>query len=217
MTNPEARAAAREAAAAGEAPAHEGAPRKLGTERSAAALGYADELLSRGDHKAAIAELVDAHGDAVFSFCARMLGDRVVAEDVVQRVYLEAYRDIERHEGRQPLASWLITIARNRCLDELKSRMRRERQIVSHEPSGLESVDAPSARHEQSQLIAALEDCLQHLNSEVRATVLLRFQSGMTYHEMSSVIGASPAVLQLRVQRALPVLKRCLEAKGFKP
>ena len=61
----------------------------------------------------------------------------------------------------------------------------------------------------------ALEKCLSVLASEVRMTVLLRFQSGMSYPDMSEVLGVRSETLQARVARALPVLRRCLEGKGW--
>ncbi len=185
-------------------------------EASAAAPVDANELLARGDRKGAIAALVDAHGEALFGFCIRVLHDRALAEDVLQQTYLEAYRDIGRFEGRSSLRTWLTRIATHRCQDALKARTRRERHIEYH-PAVIDFVDpdAVATEHlEQSRRSAALEDCLSHLSDDVRMTVLLRFHAGMSYAEMSAVLGARADTLHARVARALPTLKRCLEAKG---
>ncbi|MBC7973618.1 MAG: hypothetical protein H7138_01440 [Myxococcales bacterium] len=90
------------------------------------------DMLDRGDRKGAITALMDAHGSAVFSFCARVLRDRSLAEDVLQRVFLEAYRDIGRFRGnsRSPLPSqsirrcsgWLSGPAANRPEEQLSFR-----------------------------------------------------------------------------------------------
>jgi RNA polymerase sigma-70 factor (ECF subfamily) len=178
------------------------------------------ELLERGDRKAAIAALIDAHGDAVYGFCVRMLGDRVVAEDVAQQVFLEAHRDIDRFERRSSLATWLKGIANHRCRDAIKSRRRREQRLQQDDIAALHVVDpaaTPTERVERAQLFAALEGCLQELSTDVRMAVVLRFQSGMTYDEMAEVLYAKPDALHARVSRALPVLRRCLESKGWTP
>jgi RNA polymerase sigma factor (sigma-70 family) len=73
----------------------------------------------------------------------------------------------------------------------------------------------PADHVESSRLIRALEDCLDELSHDVRATVLLRFQSGFSYREMAGSLDASPEALQARVSRALPTLRHCLEDKGW--
>ena len=176
------------------------------------------ELVASGDRRKAIAVLMDEHGDAVFNFCSRVLRDRALAEDVLQRVFIDAYRDIAGFQGRASFRTWLIRIAGHRCLDAIKSSKRR--RIV--EMSGLQAVadmvdpaPSPAERLDQSRLIAALESCLQILSAEVRMTVLLRFRMGLSYEELSVTLDARPGALQARVARALPALKDCLEDKGW--
>jgi RNA polymerase sigma-70 factor (ECF subfamily) len=176
----------------------------------------ASSLLARGDRNGAIALLMDEHGEAVFAFCVRVLRDRVLAEDVLQQVFLEAHRDVGRFEGRSSFRTWLLRIASHRCHDAIRSRNRHLEAVESDEEVDLADTGiSPGERLEQSQLIAALEACLMKLSDDVRLTVLLRFQSGMTYEEMSHVLGARVDALQARVSRALPVLRRCLEGKGW--
>ncbi len=178
----------------------------------------ANALLACGDRKGAIAALMDAHGDAVFGFCLRILGERALAEDVLQQVFLEAYRDIDRFEGRSPLSAWLTGIAHHRCQDAINARRRRLRSIEL-DPQAANDVAAPDAtpteRLERTRLVAALEECLNALPYEVRRTVLLRFHSGLSYAEMSALLGVKADTLHARVARALPALKRCLERKGW--
>jgi len=178
----------------------------------------AQALLSRGDRRGAIAALMDAHGEAVFGFCVRILGDRALAEDVLQQVFLEAHRDIDRYQGRSSLSTWLKGIASHRCKDAIKARKRREQRLESNERATLDVADpgaAPLERLEHARLVVALEDCLTKLSDDVRMSVLLRFRSDMTYEEMAGVLDANADALHARVSRALPVLKRCLEAKGW--
>ena len=62
-----------------------------------------------------------------------------------------------------------------------------------------------------------LDECLTRLSAEVRAALLLRFHEGMTYEAMAAVCAEKPATLQARVARAMPLLRRCLRAKGLEP
>lgn len=195
--------------------AHSAAPAPAPGGLAGTTLDPAD-LLARGDRKGAIASLMDLHGAAVFGFCVRALRDRAQAEDVLQQVFLEAYRDIARFEGRSSLRTWLLRIASHRCHDAIRSRNRRERMVDGDEDVERADPAAPVAqRLERSELVAALEACLGELSDEVRMTVLLRFQSELTYDEMSASLGARSDALQARVARALPALRRCLERKGW--
>jgi RNA polymerase sigma-70 factor (ECF subfamily) len=179
----------------------------------------ATALLAGGDRKGAIAVLMDTHGDAVFAFCARILRDAALAEDVLQQVFLEAYRDLEQFQGRSSLRAWLFRIATHRCHDAIRSRQRRQRVIDPDTEAVADHADPVSTaaeRLDRSALVGALDDCLKLLSEEVRMTVLLRFQSEMSYQEMSAPLGARSEALHARVARALPVLRRCLEGKGWR-
>ena len=63
-------------------------------------------LIARGARREAAGALIDAYGDAVFSFCLRMLRDRDVAADIRQKVFLEACRDLESFHGRSSFRTW---------------------------------------------------------------------------------------------------------------
>lgn len=192
------------------------APVSLSEPRDGRAAGDPSDLLSRGDRRGAVSLLMDLHGDAVFGFCIRALRDRTLAEDILQQVFLEAYRDIDRFRGQSSLRTWLLRIASHRCHDAIRARNRRDRIVDPHEEvEGPDPATPIAQRLERSELVAALEDCLTGLSDEVRMTVLLRFQSELTYDEMASAIGVRSDALQARVARALPALRRCLESKGW--
>jgi RNA polymerase sigma-70 factor (ECF subfamily) len=175
-------------------------------------------LLAGGDRKGAISALMDAHGEEVFAFCVRILRDRALAEDVLQRVFLDAHRDIDRFQGRSSLAGWLIGIATHRCQDALKSQRRHRQRVTADAQAMIGFADpgsTPAERVAHTRLVAALEDCLKILSDDVRMAVLLRFQQGKSYDEMSELLDTNTNTLHARVSRALPVLRRCLEGKGW--
>jgi RNA polymerase sigma-70 factor, ECF subfamily len=176
-------------------------------------------LLAKGDRRDAVKVMMDAHGETVFAYCVRMLRNRELAEDVQQQVFYEAHRDIDRFRGESSLRTWLIGIAHHRCNDAIKSNNRRsaridldQRAVTDHE----DPTSAPIERLDQARLGAALEVCLSELSDDIRETVLLRFLSDMTYEEMAQLQGRKADTLCVRVARALPILKRCLERKGWK-
>ncbi|HSR95441.1 MAG TPA: RNA polymerase sigma factor [Kofleriaceae bacterium] len=179
---------------------------------------HAQSLLDQGDLRGAVGALVEEHGDAIYAFCLRTLRSPALAEDVAQQVFVHALRDIARFQGRSTWLVWLIGIAAHRCMDAINSERRRLRRIDLNDQATLGIPDLAcslSDRLDRLWWIEALEKCLGVLASEVRMTVLLRFQSGMSYPEMSEVLGVRSETLQARVARALPVLRRCLEGKGW--
>jgi RNA polymerase sigma-70 factor (ECF subfamily) len=183
--------------------------------------GGAESRQSR-DASVAVGETIDqlmaAHGDAIYSLCLRVLRDHVQAEDVLQQVFLEAHRDLTRFTGRSSLHTWLFSIAIHRCQDAIKARRRRIRRIHSDEDAVATFEDpgeGPEGQLHQRRRLIDLGMCLGELSSDARLAVLLRFQLGMSFEEMASNLDAKSDTLQARVKRALPVLKRCLERKGW--
>jgi len=158
------------------------------------------------------------HGDAVFGFCMRLIRVRTDAQDLTQQVFAEAYRDLARFNGDSSPRAWLFGIAYHRCIDAIRLQQRRAKLIEDNERAMLDVPDPgldPIGLIDRAQQIAALEDCLQCLSPEVLATVLLRFQTDLTFEEMKELLGAKADALQARVKRALQALLKCMKRKGW--
>ena len=162
--------------------------------------------------------LMTEHGRAVYSMCIKTLRDRELAEDVLQQVFLAAFRGLDQFQGRAKVRTWLLGIAMHRCQDAIKMRRRREKRFHTDEHAMINAPDPNAdiaAPLESERVRAALEDCLNGLSAESRAAVLARFHDGMSYEEMSRAVGETPSALRARVTRALPLVRRCLERKGW--
>jgi RNA polymerase sigma-70 factor (ECF subfamily) len=170
-----------------------------------------------GDHDRAMAILIDQHGDDVYRYCRRMLGSGADSDDVSQTVFVQVFQGLKALARVDSVRSWLIAIARNRCLDRLKA-VRRSPEIV---PDDLhELVDdhgaAPSV-HDDPRLRSALDDCLDRLDARSRAVLVLRFHDELPYDAISKLTSDTVGALRVRIARALPALRECLEAKGVAP
>jgi RNA polymerase sigma-70 factor (ECF subfamily) len=143
-----------------------------------------------------------------------MVRDPALAEDILQTIFLQAYKGLGRFQGRSSLRTWLMGIARHRCLDAIKARRRWGQTFEPGEPPpSSAATEDPVGRLALSQ---SLETCLGKLEDNVRDTVLLRYIEGFSYPEMEQICGEKAATLQMRVGRALPVLRRCLESRGVR-
>lgn len=178
------------------------------------------EALDRGDHREALRLLMDTYGDAIYGFCLRMVREADLAADVHQTVFVQAWEGFGRYSRKSTLRGWLYGIARHRCLDALKSLRRRQKrfELVEEVPASAQVSEPDSgveARLVEGVYTLALGRCLGELAPRVRTAILLRYQEGFSYTEMSAQCDERPATLQARVARAMPVLRRCLESQGL--
>lgn len=172
------------------------------------------ELVARGDTDAAVRCLMHRYGVAVYRYCRAGLRDAALAEDVQQQVFVEVHRDLASFSRRSRLKIWLFAIARHRVYDAAKRRRRAQRHIA--EPSSAEPADprpSPGESLDDAKLLAALADCLAELPEATRAALLLRYQQGFSYAEMAAICGERPSTLCARIARALPRLRRGIEAR----
>ncbi len=169
--------------------------------------------LARGDGRRALTILMQAYGDDIYRHCWLLLGEPDLADEVHQTVFVQAFRDLGRFSGRSTLRTWLLGIARHRCLDALKVTRRWRRRFCLGRPAPDVADPAADAHH---RLAAAgdalvLARALAQLDAKVRSAVLLRYQEGLSFEEMAAICGERATTLQARVARALPVLRRWME------
>ncbi len=171
----------------------------------------------QGDNDTALRVLMQAYGTQLFAACARFLPDRALSEDVHQTCFVQAYQSIHRVLERESIAAWLMAIARNRCLDALKIHRRRRRWQVLHATLPEVHDAQPTAEDEvhRASLVQRLRHALDVLSTEARRAVELRYGEMLSYEEMAELCGARPGTLQMRVSRAMPLLRRSLEAQGI--
>lgn len=168
----------------------------------------------RGRPEEMLKVLMTAYDAALAAFVVHLVRDRDLTKDICQRVFLDAFQDIEKFQGRGTLWSWLCGIAYHRSLDEMRQKRRfaLNEQIdvlkeLEQEPNLEMDPDLPAKRR-------ALAHCLGKLTVEMRAQVLMRCFLGMSYLEIAEVIGDSHSTIQVRISRILPRLRRCLAEKG---
>jgi RNA polymerase sigma-70 factor (ECF subfamily) len=180
--------------------------------------GQALAALARGDRQGALAILMKAYGGAIYRYCHRLLRSRTLADDVHQLVFVQAFEGLGEFSGTSTFRPWLYAIANHRCLDALKVRRRWFTRFVLRDDPPEAPDPCPSS---EDQMVArtlseALEACLGKLQPHVRIAVVLRYQEGFTYEQMSRICNERPATLQARVARAMPLLRQCLEMKGIR-
>lgn len=145
--------------------------------------------------------LVQRYQTPMFRLAARMLGNRGDAEDVVQEVFLTAWRRLPEIREGAALPGWLYRTTTNRCLNVLRAR--RPHVEVDLDLVELTSADGEPARAvETAEQVAALTVALQQLTHEQRAAWLLREVHGRSYAEIAGVLGVSVTAVRGRIARS---------------
>jgi len=160
---------------------------------------------------AAFAALYKQTSAKLYGVVARILNRSDIAADVLQEAYVRVWEKAGEFDPVKGSAiAWMATIARNRALDEVR-RVRPaslEDQPESFEPAA-DEVD-PLAKRERSEGLAKLIDCLQGLDEEKRAIVLLAYYRGSSREALAKRFGRPVATIKTWLHRSLAQLRDCL-------
>ena len=166
----------------------------------------ADVARARAGDTAAFAALVRRHQDRVFGFILRMLDARDEAMELTQDVFVKAWQALPAWRPEARFSTWLLQIARNAALDQL-----RRRRVVQFAPldDGIDVADTapgPEARYASRQRQALLEHALQQIAAEHREILLLREIEDLSYGELAAVLGIAEGTVKSRLARARAAL-----------
>ena len=166
----------------------------------------ADVARARAGDTAAFAALVRRHQDRVFGFILRMLDARDEAMELTQDVFVKAWQALPGWRPEARFSTWLLQIARNAALDQL-----RRRRLIQFAPldDGMDVADTapgPEARYASRQRQALLENALQQIAAEHREILLLREIEDLSYAELAAVLGIAEGTVKSRLARARAAL-----------
>ncbi len=174
--------------------------------------------LSAGDD-AALAQLYDRWSRPVYALVVHLVRDGDDAEDVVEETFWQAWRQASRYEAsRGEVGTWLLTIARSRALDRLRSRRRlREEPLTPVLPGGPESpaglVDAgddPARRVESAERRDLVAGALRTLPPEQRQVLELAYYGGLSQTEIAERTGQPLGTVKTRTRLAAQKLRDAL-------
>lgn len=176
------------------------------------------DAMGRGD-LAALELLYDRYSALVFSVSLRVLHDAHLAEDVVQEVYLRLWRQPASFDPtRGRFISWLMSVTRNRALDELRRVSRRNRSEDADDDennpiTGIPSTDRlddPALGAELAEQRAAVRVAMTRLPPEQRRAIELAYFSGLTQVEIAGVTGDPLGTVKTRIRLGMRKLREAL-------
>ena len=168
--------------------------------------------LAAGD-QTAFDELVRAHRDRVTRLASRLLGWPDEVDDVVQDVFLAAYRSLGRFRGEARIDTWLTTITLNRCRSVRRWRWLRLRLPRRATPQREASSGRPDQPAENAELLAEVREAVRHLAQTDREAIVLRYLEGASVDTIASLLGVSRGAVEVRLSRARNRLRDVLSPK----
>lgn len=175
--------------------------------------------LVRGDCAAVVKILMLGYGERIYSLCLTVLPDRSDADDALQQVFLTAYEHMNTFEVMKYFLPWLRGIAARHCAEILESNGDRNRlflvsNILPDDPDPRPSGDELLTR---KWLVSEVDLCLDEILPQERVMLALRFHEGLSYPQMSEILGVPVSTLKLRVSRLMATMRRSLIARDFCP
>jgi RNA polymerase sigma-70 factor (ECF subfamily) len=170
------------------------------------------ERIAAGD-RAAMAELYTRHGDVVFSLACRIVRLPADAEDVVQEVFTQAWRQASRYDAeRASAAAWLLNITRTRAIDRLRAA--RTRQRISGSDERLELTPA-TGESQEDQVIGGeraerVRAALSVLGEAQRKAIDLAYFGGLTHGEIAERLSEPLGTVKTRIRSGLLKLRDAL-------
>ena len=166
--------------------------------------------------------LVLAYQSLVYNVAYRIMGEPDSSADATQEAFISAFKNIKSFRGGS-FRSWLLRIVTNACYDELRKRKRRPSTSLegltefsegsdSQEPATLGTHEVtPESAAQDSELSAAIQDCINRLSAEFKVVVVLVDIQGYDYKEVSVVIDRPIGTVKSRLARARLKLRDCLQ------
>jgi RNA polymerase sigma-70 factor, ECF subfamily len=166
----------------------------------------------RGDERA-FNLIVRAYETPVYNYVLRLVGDRALAEDLTQEVFLRVYQGLPKFSLRCRFTTWLFQVTKNRVLDELRASERRPRSVVTIDDiPPLEVLDAP---FEQVEAMDAVWRSVDDLNVDLKMALLLRDVVGLSYTEIADSLEITLATVKWRIYKAREEVQLALAREGI--
>jgi RNA polymerase sigma-70 factor (ECF subfamily) len=174
--------------------------------------GIAPDLVTvtamKSGDQSALAELYDRYSSVVYAVALRVLGDTGAAEDVLQEVFLQLWRNPGAFDAaRGNLASWLAVITRNRAIDFLRKR-RPEKEI---EDVILSVAPDLAAEADRSRAAQKIREVLGTMPAPQRSALEMAYFEGMSHSEIAGKTGEPLGTIKTRIRSGLIALRKAFQ------
>lgn len=166
---------------------------------------------------AGLRAFVERFQGMIFGLCFRMLGHREDAEDVVQEVFLRAFRSLDHWDQARPLTPWLLTIAANCCRTLISNRVRKLPFSELADDLADPAAASPIDRLVQIDLAEELQSALDKVREEYRLCFILYHLQELSVSEISEIVGSPEGTIKIWLFRVRRELADHLRRRGIEP
>ena len=166
-------------------------------------------------NEAALAQLYDRYRTILFGLLMRILNNREEAEDVLQEVFLQVWRkaaDFDESRGRP--FTWLVTLARSRGIDRLRTLASRERVAEAGAREVSEEISDAATDAFKSEQRGLVSDALAKLPDEQKRPIMLAYFDGLTQSEIATHLGSPLGTVKTRMRTGMIRLRELLAGQG---
>jgi RNA polymerase sigma factor (sigma-70 family) len=169
----------------------------------------------------ALAQAYQRFSWRVFVLCRHLLGSADAARDATNEVFLRAQKARKQFDQDRPVEGWLLGIARNYSVDQLRRRGTEQRLFSSSSAEDLPEPpaagDSPLGKLLAKERTAAFRQALNRLSEPGRKALLLRYESEMSYQAIGDALGMSRSEVGVLIFRAKEQLRRIMQAARKEP
>ena len=160
---------------------------------------------AKAGNKDAFAKLVEKYQKPVYSVCYRMLGTPTAAEDAAQEAFIRAYQAIDRYDTSRSFATWVLSIASNYSIDQLRKKKVTILSMDNEKHAWLAPPDpgpSPEKAILEKEKLRQIQSLLTSLNEVDRAAVILQYWHDYSYEEIAETLDLSSSAVKSRLFRA---------------
>ena len=163
----------------------------------------------------AVAALYDRYGATVYGLALRVLGQPDLAEEVVQDVFAQVWREAARYDARRStVAGWIVMLTRTRAIDRLRARQARPDLAAAVDPVDVAPIPSADRSPETSTLAAEdtrlVRGALARLPDQFRSLIELAYYEGLTHSEIAARTGIPLGTVKTRLRIAMGTLRSAL-------
>jgi len=172
-----------------------------------------DQIL--GGDKQLFSVLVDRYKKLVFTLCLRMLKNREEAEEVAQDSFVKIYKSLGKFKGESKFSTWVYRVTYNNCLDFLKARKRKFKELSVDAYDGFEIEDLDNALSdlEERERKKAILACINMLNEDDAFLLTLHYYEDQSVKEMADIMKLSVTNVKVKLYRSRKQLAIILKRK----
>lgn len=166
------------------------------------------------DSEYAFQLLFDRYRNRIYQTAIRYLKSPVLAQEVVQDVFLKLWFERKNIRKDMPVEAWLFTIAKNNLLNRLKKLASEWKALKNLKAPATQASESPEDKVQESQYDQLLQEALQTLSEQQQAVFLLSRNQHLTYAQIAEKMDISPLTVKTHMSRALDTIRAYFMSRG---